>query len=78
LLGHTKLESTVRYLGIEVETHWRSRNRQRYRLLSTKSVSTLFERGDSHKASRAPLVHYRLQRCSCHCPAMSRNEVLCR
>ena len=27
LLGHAKLESTVRYFGIEVVTRWRSQNR---------------------------------------------------
>ena len=27
LLGHNKLESTVRYLGIEVDDAWRSQNR---------------------------------------------------
>jgi site-specific recombinase XerD len=29
LLGHSKLQSTVRYLGIELTTPWRSLNRQR-------------------------------------------------
>lgn len=29
LLGHAKLESTVRYLGIEVEMPWRFRSRSR-------------------------------------------------
>ena len=29
LLGHTKLESTVRYLGIEVETRWRWQSKQK-------------------------------------------------
>ena len=30
LLGHTKLESTVRYLGIESMTRWRSRSRLKF------------------------------------------------
>ena len=30
LLGHTKLESTVRYLGIEVDDAWRLPSRQRF------------------------------------------------
>jgi integrase len=33
LLGHAKLESTVRYLGIEVDdARWRSRNKQKFNL----------------------------------------------
>jgi integrase len=32
LLGHTKLESTVRYLGIEMETRWSWRKRPRHKV----------------------------------------------
>jgi integrase len=35
LLGHTKLESTVRYLGIEVDMPWRSPSRRRCRFGKT-------------------------------------------
>ena len=42
LLGHNKLESTVRYLGIEVDDAWRSQNKPR--------------RDSSHGCDRRPIA----------------------